>query len=109
LAARRRANLIIKDMLRSNTEVLPESLSIRHQGSVPASLALAWTGCSAALINVHVRTNGELCVRDFTAHAFGDDRQQSLAEIGESISAHPQRAIPSACCRLSQEVFWSKL
>lgn len=43
LAARRRAKLIIEDMLRSNTEVLPEYLCFRHQGCLPASLALAWT------------------------------------------------------------------
>ena len=42
LGARRRAKRIIKDMLRSNTDVLREYLRNRHQGCLPASLALAW-------------------------------------------------------------------
>jgi hypothetical protein len=43
LAARRRAKLIIEDMLGSNTEVLPEYRSIMHLECLPASGALAWT------------------------------------------------------------------
>jgi hypothetical protein len=41
--AARRAKLIIKDTLRSNADVLPGYLPIRHQGCLPTSLVLAWT------------------------------------------------------------------
>jgi MoaA/NifB/PqqE/SkfB family radical SAM enzyme len=66
-------------------------------------------GCPSAMVKIHLRAKGDVCPCDFTAHSFGDNRQQSLPEIGESMSAHPQHAIPSARCRLSQEAFWSKL
>jgi hypothetical protein len=66
-------------------------------------------GCPAAMVKIRLRANGDVCSCDFTAHSFSDNRLHSLLEIWESMSAHPQHAIPSARCRQSQEAFRSKL
>jgi MoaA/NifB/PqqE/SkfB family radical SAM enzyme len=66
-------------------------------------------GCPAGMVTAHVRANGDVCPCDFTPHAFGNIRGQSLKEIWKTMSAHDLYAKASARCRLSQPAFWEKL
>ena len=95
---------------RAKYTALPEYPRIIHQ-TMFSSIAYPCVaeGCPAAMVQIHLRANGDVCPCDFTPYSFGNIRQQSLREIWESMSAHPLYAQPSARCRLSQETFWSKL
>jgi MoaA/NifB/PqqE/SkfB family radical SAM enzyme len=66
-------------------------------------------GCPAAMVQVHLRANGDVSPCDFTPHSFGSIRRQSLREIWEAMAASPLYAEPSARCRLSRPDFWVKL
>lgn len=66
-------------------------------------------GCPAAMVQLHLRANGEVSPCDFTPFSFGSIRQKSLREIWESMAGNPLYAQPSARCRLSRPDFWVQL
>jgi MoaA/NifB/PqqE/SkfB family radical SAM enzyme len=66
-------------------------------------------GCPAAMVQVHLRANGDVSPCDFTPQSFGNIRQQPLKEIWDNMSGHPLYAQPSARCRLSRPDYWVKL
>jgi MoaA/NifB/PqqE/SkfB family radical SAM enzyme len=66
-------------------------------------------GCPAAMVQVHLRANGDVSPCDFTPYSFGNIRNKSLREIWESMAGSPLYAEPSARCRLSRPDFWVKL
>lgn len=66
-------------------------------------------GCPAAMVQVHLRANGDVSPCDFTPYSFGNIRKQSLREIWETMAGNPLYAEPSARCRLSRPDFWVKL
>lgn len=89
---------------------MPEYPRIVHQ-TMFASIAYPCVaeGCPAAMVQVHLRANGDVSPCDFTPYSFGNIRKQSLREIWDSMSANPLYAQPSARCRLSRPDFWMKL
>jgi MoaA/NifB/PqqE/SkfB family radical SAM enzyme len=66
-------------------------------------------GCPAAMVQVHLRANGDVSPCDFTPYSFGNIRKQSLREIWETMAGNPLYAEASARCRLSRPDFWVKL
>jgi MoaA/NifB/PqqE/SkfB family radical SAM enzyme len=66
-------------------------------------------GCPAAMVQVHLRANGDVSPCDFTPYSFGNIRRQSLREIWETMAGNPLYAEASARCRLSRPDFWVKL
>jgi MoaA/NifB/PqqE/SkfB family radical SAM enzyme len=66
-------------------------------------------GCPAAMVQLHLRANGDVAPCDFTPHSFGNIRRQSLREIWELMAKSELYAKPSARCRLSRPDFWTKL
>jgi MoaA/NifB/PqqE/SkfB family radical SAM enzyme len=66
-------------------------------------------GCPAAMVQLHLRANGDVSPCDFTPCSFGNIRQQSLREIWQNMANHELYAQPSARCRLSRPDFWGKL
>jgi len=66
-------------------------------------------GCPAAMVQVHLRANGDVSPCDFTPYSFGNIRNRSLREIWETMAGNPLYAEPSARCRLSRPDFWLKL
>ena len=66
-------------------------------------------GCPAAMVQVHLRANGDVSPCDFTPYSFGNIRNQSLREIWETMAGNSLYAEPSARCRLSRPDFWVKL
>ncbi len=88
----------------------PDYPRIVHQ-TMFASIAYPCVaeGCPAAMVQLHLRANGDVSPCDFTPYSFGSIRRQSLREIWESMAANPLYAQPSARCRLSRPDFWVKL
>ena len=80
----------------------PDYPRIVHQ-TMFASIAYPCVaeGCPAAMVQVHLRANGDVSPCDFTPYSFGSIRRQSLREIWETMAANPLYAEPSARCRLS--------
>jgi MoaA/NifB/PqqE/SkfB family radical SAM enzyme len=66
-------------------------------------------GCPAAMVQLHVRANGDVTPCDFTPAAFGNVRHQPLAQIWHSMTNHPLYARMSARCRLSRTEFRERL
>jgi MoaA/NifB/PqqE/SkfB family radical SAM enzyme len=66
-------------------------------------------GCPAAMVQVHLRANGDVSPCDFTPYSFGNIRKQSLREIWETMAGNSLYAEPSSRCRLSRPDFWVKL
>ena len=88
----------------------PDYPRIIHQ-TMFASIAYPCVaeGCPAAMVQVHLRANGDVSPCDFTPYSFGSIRKQSLREIWEAMASHPLYAQSSARCRLSRPDFWVKL
>jgi MoaA/NifB/PqqE/SkfB family radical SAM enzyme len=88
----------------------PDYPRIIHQ-TMFASIAYPCVaeGCPAAMVQLHLRANGDVSPCDFTPHSFGNFRQQSLREIWETMAKSELYAKPSARCRLSRPDFWVKL
>jgi MoaA/NifB/PqqE/SkfB family radical SAM enzyme len=88
----------------------PDYPRIVHQ-TMFASIAYPCVaeGCPAAMVQVHLRANGDVSPCDFTPYSFGNVRNQSLSEIWENMAGHSLYAEPSARCRLSKPEFWTKL
>jgi len=88
----------------------PDYPRIVHQ-TMFASIAYPCVaeGCPAAMVQVHLRANGDVSPCDFTPYSFGNIRNQSLREIWENMAGHSLYAEPSARCRLSRPDFWTKL
>jgi MoaA/NifB/PqqE/SkfB family radical SAM enzyme len=66
-------------------------------------------GCPAAVMQLHLRANGDVSPCDFTPHSFGNIRQQPLREIWKVMTASTLYAGPSPRCRMSQAEFRSQL
>ncbi len=88
----------------------PDYPRIVHQ-TMFASIAYPCVaeGCPAAMVQLHLRANGDISPCDFTPYSFGNIRRQSLREIWDSMAGNPLYAQPSARCRLSRPDFWVKL
>jgi len=66
-------------------------------------------GCPAAMVQLHLRANGDVSPCDFTPLSFGNIRERPLREIWEAMAKCELYAQPSARCRLSRPDFWVKL
>lgn len=66
-------------------------------------------GCPAAMVQLHIRANGDVAPCDFTPQAFGNLRQQPLKDIWRSMTTNSLYANMSARCRLSQPEFRARL
>jgi MoaA/NifB/PqqE/SkfB family radical SAM enzyme len=88
----------------------PDYPRIVHQ-TMFASIAYPCVaeGCPAAMVQLHLRANGDVSPCDFTPYSFGNIRRQSLSEIWRSMAGDPLYAQPSARCRLSRPDYWAKL
>lgn len=88
----------------------PDYPRIVHQ-TMFASIAYPCVaeGCPAAMVQLHLRANGEVSPCDFTPYSFGNIHRQSLREIWDGMAGNPLYAEPSARCRLSRQDFWVKL
>jgi MoaA/NifB/PqqE/SkfB family radical SAM enzyme len=88
----------------------PDYPRIVHQ-TMFASIAYPCVaeGCPAAMVQLHLRANGDVSPCDFTPYSFGSIRRQTLRAIWESMAANPLYAKPSARCRLSSPDFWVQL
>ncbi|MCC7174854.1 MAG: radical SAM protein [Bryobacterales bacterium] len=88
----------------------PEYPRIVHQ-TMFASIAYPCVaeGCPAAMVQLHLRANGDVSPCDFTPYSFGNIRTRPLRDIWESMAANPLYEQPSARCRLSRPDFWVRL
>jgi len=88
----------------------PDYPRIVHQ-TMFASIAYPCVaeGCPAAMVQLHLRANGDVSPCDFTPHSFGNIRTRPLREIWESMAASALYEQPSARCRLSRPDFWVQL
>lgn len=88
----------------------PDYPRIVHQ-TMFASIAYPCVaeGCPAAMVQLHLRANGDISPCDFTPYSFGNIRRQPLRDIWNSMSGNPLYAQPSARCRLSRPDFWVQL
>ena len=95
---------------RRNYAEKPDYPRIIHQ-TMFASIAYPCVaeGCPAAMVQLHLRANGDVSPCDFTPHSFGNIRRQPLREIWETMAGSELYAQPSARCRLSRPDFWVKL
>jgi MoaA/NifB/PqqE/SkfB family radical SAM enzyme len=88
----------------------PDYPRIVHQ-TMFASIAYPCVaeGCPAAMVQLHVRANGDVSPCDFTPCSFGNIRERPLKEIWDTMAASALYAQPSARCRLSRPDFWLQL
>ena len=95
---------------RAKYSAKPDYPRIIHQ-TMFASIAYPCVaeGCPAAMVQVHLRANGDVSPCDFTPYSFGNIRKQPLREIWDAMAGHPLYEKPSARCRLSRSDFWVKL
>jgi MoaA/NifB/PqqE/SkfB family radical SAM enzyme len=66
-------------------------------------------GCPAAMVQLHIRANGDVTPCDFTPQAFGNLRRQPLADIWAAMAGHDLFANASPRCRLSHAGFRASL
>jgi MoaA/NifB/PqqE/SkfB family radical SAM enzyme len=66
-------------------------------------------GCPAAMVQMHLRANGDVSPCDFTPYSFGNIRELPLSEIWDRMTKSELYAGPSPRCRLSKREFWTKL
>jgi MoaA/NifB/PqqE/SkfB family radical SAM enzyme len=66
-------------------------------------------GCPAAMVQMHLRANGDVSPCDFTPYSFGNIRDLSLKEIWDRMIKSDLYAGPSPRCRLSKREFWTRL
>jgi MoaA/NifB/PqqE/SkfB family radical SAM enzyme len=66
-------------------------------------------GCPAAMVQMHLRANGDVSPCDFTPFSFGNIRELPLSEIWDRMIKSELYKGPSPRCRLSKREFWNKL
>lgn len=66
-------------------------------------------GCPAAMVQMHLRANGDVSPCDFTPYSFGNIRELPLKEIWDRMTKSELYKGPSARCRLSKREFWNRL
>jgi MoaA/NifB/PqqE/SkfB family radical SAM enzyme len=89
---------------------LPQFPRIVHQTMFSSmSYPCAAEGCPAALVQMHLRANGDVSPCDFTPYSFGNIRNQSLEEIWRNMTACSLYSAPSSRCRLARPEFWEQL
>ncbi len=88
----------------------PDYPRIVHQ-TMFSSMAYpcAAEGCPAAMVQMHLRANGDVAPCDFTPYSFGNIRELSLREIWNRMAGSDLYKMPSARCRLSRREFWDRL
>jgi MoaA/NifB/PqqE/SkfB family radical SAM enzyme len=89
------ADLIVE--FRRKYTSMPEYPRIVHQ-TMFASIAYPCVaeGCPAAMVQMHVRANGDVAPCDFTPATFGNIRSHKLRDIWETMTASHLYAAPSA-------------
>ena len=97
-------------LFRVHYHELPDYPRIIHQ-TMFAGMAYPCVaeGCPAAMVQLHIRANGDVTPCDFTSTAFGNVRQQPLKDIWRSMTTDPLYANMSTRCRLSQPEFRARL
>lgn len=108
LLSDREAELIVE--FRRTYTSRPDYPRIVHQ-TMFASIAYPCVaeGCPAAMVQLHVRANGDVSPCDFTPCSFGNIRERPLKEIWDAMAASALYAQPSSRCRLSRPDFWDEL
>ncbi|MCL5772978.1 MAG: radical SAM protein [Firmicutes bacterium] len=83
---------------------------ILHQ-TMFASLAYPCVaeGCPAAVVQLHIRGNGDVSPCDFTPYSFGNLRTEPLKDIWQKMISHPLYSTHSPSCRLGNPGFREKL
>ena len=96
--------------LRARYHDLPDYPRIIHQ-TMFSSMAYPCVaeGCPAAMVQLHIRANGDVTPCDFTPHAFGNLRNRPLADIWKAMASHSLYADLFPRCRLSQAPFRARL
>jgi MoaA/NifB/PqqE/SkfB family radical SAM enzyme len=89
---------------------MPEYPRIIHQ-IMFSSIAYpcAAEGCPAAMVQMHLRANGDVSPCDFTPFSFGNIRDLPLGEIWNRMTGTELYKGPSVRCRLSKREFWDRL
>jgi MoaA/NifB/PqqE/SkfB family radical SAM enzyme len=88
----------------------PDYPRILHQ-TMFASLAYPCVaeGCPAAVVQLHIRGNGDVSPCDFTPYSFGNLRGSSLKSIWQKMISHPLYSTHSPHCRLGNPEFREKI
>jgi MoaA/NifB/PqqE/SkfB family radical SAM enzyme len=95
---------------RAHYHELPDYPRIIHQTMFSGmAYPCVAEGCPAAMVQLHIRANGDVTPCDFTPTAFGNVRQQPLSDIWRSMTTNPLYANMSPRCRLSQPEFRARL
>lgn len=88
----------------------PEAPRIVHQTMFTTmAYPCVAEGCPAAVVQFHIRANGDVSPCDFTSCSFGNVREKPLAEIWKAMSDHELYARPSRRCRLADASFRAKI
>jgi MoaA/NifB/PqqE/SkfB family radical SAM enzyme len=96
--------------LRLHYHDLPDYPRIIHQTMFSGmAYPCVAEGCPAAMVQLHIRANGDVTPCDFTPLSFGNIRQRPLEDIWRSMTADGLYADMSARCRLSQPEFRARL
>jgi MoaA/NifB/PqqE/SkfB family radical SAM enzyme len=96
--------------LREAYNARPDFPRVVHQSLFSsAAYPCVAEGCPAAMVQLHVRANGDVTPCDFTPLAFGNVRRQSLAAVWQAMSRDALYAEPSARCRLVRPEFRARL
>jgi len=66
-------------------------------------------GCPAAMVQMHLRANGDVSPCDFTPCSFGNIRELPLGDIWQRMISSELYKGPSPRCRLSKREFWNRL
>jgi MoaA/NifB/PqqE/SkfB family radical SAM enzyme len=95
---------------RTHYHELPDYPRIIHQTMFSGmAYPCVAEGCPAAMVQLHVRANGDVTPCDFTPTPFGNVRRQKLEDIWHAMTTHPLYANMSGRCRLSQPAFRESL
>lgn len=96
--------------LRTKYNAKPEYPRIVHQSMfVGLNYPCIAQGCPAAVVQVHVRANGDVTPCDFTPYSFGNVREQPLEKIWQALAEDPLYAERAPRCRMADPDFRRKL
>jgi MoaA/NifB/PqqE/SkfB family radical SAM enzyme len=96
--------------LRLRYHELPDYPRIIHQTMFSGmAYPCVAEGCPAAMVQLHIRANGDVTPCDFTPLAFGNIRRTPLSDIWRAMTADALYAGMSARCRLAQPGFRARL
>jgi len=96
--------------LRLRYHALPDYPRIIHQTMFSGmAYPCVAEGCPAAMVQLHLRANGDVTPCDFTPLSFGNVRERPLAEIWRAMTTSDLYAGTSPRCRLSRPEFRAQL